>query len=432
MKIIKSLALMLTIAVIAVGATQSFFGDTESSSGNTFAAGEIDLKVDNTTAYNGLVCQADKWTCEPWADFIVSENQGKRKDNSNVLPERSDVGSALGAAETTGSDSDSSPQPWTFYSLGFGGSVVVKFDNLIVNGAGMDLKVYEVTGGTYPMESATVEASQDGSSWTNLGTATRDEEFDLGSLEWAKYVRVTDTSIKGDHSNDADGYDLDAIKALHCGAEPNLVDQSCINMTWSEADLGIQKFFNFSDVKPGDVGEDTVSLHVYDNDAWGRLKINVTKDEDGTCTEPEQEAENNNCSDPDGQGELRENLDFMVWLDEGFIPGFQGKDKNGKMIDIAEGNNRLDQSEILLVNPGPIDEDGEEWLVADAIKASYAKNGAAPGITQDGHMIASTTYYFGLGWKLPTETGNDVQSDIFEGDIIFEVEQYRNNPNPFE
>ena len=34
-------------AVIASGMTGAFFGDTETSVGNTFAAGAIDLKVDN-------------------------------------------------------------------------------------------------------------------------------------------------------------------------------------------------------------------------------------------------------------------------------------------------------------------------------------------------------------------------------------------------
>jgi hypothetical protein len=202
-------------------------------------------------------------------------------------------------------------------------------------------------------------------------------------------------------------------------------------MTWAETNLGPEKFFNFTDIKPGDNGEDTVSLHVYDNDAWARLKIDVTKDEDNTCTEPEKEVDGNCAELGAGLGELRKNLDFMVWLDEGFTPGFQGKNQQGKMIDIGEGNNRLDDSEKLLINPGAINENGETWLIADAIKASYQAHGASAGITADGHMVASTTYYFGIGWELPSGTGNDVQTDIFSADMTFEVEQYRNNPSPF-
>src|SRR3990167_5600630 len=37
--------------------------------------------------------------------------------------------------------------------------------------------------------------------------------------------------------------------------------------TWDLSDLPGHLFFNFNDLKPGDFGEDTISLHVQ-NDAW--------------------------------------------------------------------------------------------------------------------------------------------------------------------
>jgi predicted ribosomally synthesized peptide with SipW-like signal peptide len=43
-------------AVILSGATGAFFSDTETSVGNTFAAGAIDLKIDNESYYNGNKC----------------------------------------------------------------------------------------------------------------------------------------------------------------------------------------------------------------------------------------------------------------------------------------------------------------------------------------------------------------------------------------
>ena len=45
--------MIAVVAIIAVGATGAFFSDTETSTGNTFAAGAIDLGVDNTSYYNG-------------------------------------------------------------------------------------------------------------------------------------------------------------------------------------------------------------------------------------------------------------------------------------------------------------------------------------------------------------------------------------------
>ncbi|TSC88185.1 MAG: hypothetical protein G01um101416_208 [Microgenomates group bacterium Gr01-1014_16] len=52
------LGLLVTGAVggVAFYATNAFFSDTETSTGNTLQAGAIDLKVDNTCYYNGQAC----------------------------------------------------------------------------------------------------------------------------------------------------------------------------------------------------------------------------------------------------------------------------------------------------------------------------------------------------------------------------------------
>lgn len=439
LRIGKSLFVVLLMATIAGRGTSSFFSDRESSVGNTFTAGSIDLRVDNTTHYNGLVCQDGEWVCHPWADAVMKEDQGKRKNGSAVLADRSDAGVALGAAETNGAVSDSPVVTGSFYSLGFGGSIVLLFNNLILNEAGDDVRVYEVTGGSYPDEKASVEASQDGVTWTLLGTATRDEDFDLGALPWAMYVRITDTSSTSAFEPTADGFDLDAIKALHCGSDPDLSGESCEGLSWTETNLetGVHRFFDFDDIKPGDRGEDTVSLHVSDNDAWGRMVVAVTKDTDNTCTSSEEIAEDNACSAPNGTGELRENLNFVVWLDEGIKPGFQGKQN-----DVGEGDNLKQESEVGLVSAGAIEADGEIHDIGLGLSAAYAEHGCSDadgatnyglchGLASDGRMVASTTYYFGIAWDLPIDTGNEAQTDIFVSDISFEVEQYRNNPTPF-
>ena len=46
-RIILSLVTIVTVAAIATGATVAYFSDTETSNSNTFAAGTLDLKVDN-------------------------------------------------------------------------------------------------------------------------------------------------------------------------------------------------------------------------------------------------------------------------------------------------------------------------------------------------------------------------------------------------
>ena len=49
------------------------------------------------------------------------------------------------------------------------------------------------------------------------------------------------------------------------------------NTSWSLNDLTGQVFFNFVDLKPGDVGEDTISIHVNNNDAWMCMATQITK-----------------------------------------------------------------------------------------------------------------------------------------------------------
>ena len=87
-----------------------------------------------------------------------------------------------------------------------------------------------------------------------------------------------------------------------------------------------------------------------------------------------------------------------------------------------------------------MEEGGETLPIWLGLAAAYLANGCigdgsstsdCPGLTSDGHIVGSITYYFGLGWELPGEVGNDVQTDSLTADMKFEAEQYRNNPSPF-
>lgn len=222
--------------------------------------------------------------------------------------------------------------------------------------------------------------------------------------------------------------------------------------TWEETDLedGVHTFFNFLDLKPGDHGEDTISLHVYDNDAWGQFEFLPTRDADNTCTEPEVEVEGDECSDPDGDGEVDENLRFTAWLDQGSVPGFQNGNKtsNDEGWDRLEGDNiyQPDYESPLIWDDTLIGDVGP-FNLSDVFSYAYSEYGcytdSSPdghndydrchGLAEDGRMVGSTTYYFGLAWDLDLdETGNEVQSDEYTADLTFRVEQYRNNPTPFD
>lgn len=58
-RIVLGLMLIVGAGGALAGGTSAFFSDTESSTNNMFTAGEIDLKVDNDSYYNGNRCAVD-------------------------------------------------------------------------------------------------------------------------------------------------------------------------------------------------------------------------------------------------------------------------------------------------------------------------------------------------------------------------------------
>ena len=146
------------------------------------------------------------------AQQVVSYNPGNRADGSAVTPQRSDATKALGEPE--GGD-------WlNFVSLGFGGSLELDMGDRILNGAGDDFTVVETSFGMPSCDSlpehATVEVSQEGTNWVDVGSTCQDGDFDLGPLPWARFIRITDTSDVADFPSNGDGFDIDGIIGEVC------------------------------------------------------------------------------------------------------------------------------------------------------------------------------------------------------------------------
>jgi len=250
----------------------------------------------------------------------------------------------------------------------------------------------------------------------------------------------TDDDGFGDVWQPADGF---TPEAGHYPATGSACDG-----TWEETDLedGVHKFFNFDDLKPGDFGGDTISLHVYDNPSWGRFRVENIVDTDNTCTDPEQSAEEGACVEGSGDGEVDNYLAFTAWVDHGAIAGFQcgadGPNNAGCAADPTEGDGIYQSTEVFIIEDETFAE-FESFAFAPALAAAYTAfncteetgdtdYGECHGFAQDGRMVASATYYVATAWDLPLlETGNDAQTDTFGADMVFEVEQHRNNPNPF-
>ena len=151
----------------------------------------------------------------------VNGTQGLTKGGSVVGAANSDVTAVFGAPAV-----NVAAAPFSFYSLGFGGTATFSFTQPVSG----SLTLYELSNPVnYPLETAIVEVSADGVTWTSLGTVDNsviDPANDLlrpatvalpGCIS---FVRITDTTDPSIHSADADGYCIEAICASTACVEP--------------------------------------------------------------------------------------------------------------------------------------------------------------------------------------------------------------------
>lgn len=292
-RIILSLAAIVFLGSTIAAGTGAFFSDTETSEGNIFTAGSLDLKVDSVAHYNGLVCFDGKWHPEnlvEWTGTALALKEGVDQD---------DVADAIATYNDPAQNPMLNPQML----------------------AGSD-----------------------------------------------------------------------------CGG------------TWALADLGAtHTFFDYSDLKPGDNGENTISLHVIDNDAWACAIITPTVNDDVSSTEPELETGDPEDTDSIFDGELAQKMNFKIWADtcdvNGAVPGDNIHQENCEPV-LTSGSGPINQTAYPIVTPQV----------------------NAFGISGD-PMTPNITRYLGIEWDIPTTVGNEIQTDKYMADIAFYVEQSRNNPN---
>jgi len=67
-KILLGLLVAGAVGGVAMLATNAFFSDTETSTGNTFQAGKLDLKVSSTCHYDGMVCSGESAAAKVWQE----------------------------------------------------------------------------------------------------------------------------------------------------------------------------------------------------------------------------------------------------------------------------------------------------------------------------------------------------------------------------
>lgn len=209
--------------------------------------------------------------------------------------------------------------------------------------------------------------------------------------------------------------------------------------SWDLKDLTeSEKFFDFDDLKPGDYGEDTISLHVNTNDAYLCADVTLTSNDDNDPTEPELLVDTSTGA---GLGELASQVNFIWWADDG-----------DNVLEVGEN----------IISQGPIGgltlNQAYPLTLADSVNNIWTGTGGPiPGIS---------TKYIGKAWCFGTLTpkplpidnysspadnndgqpgvgtpedggiscdgsllGNETQTDSLTADIHFSAVQARHNPN---
>ena len=192
-------------------------------------------------------------------------------------------------------------------------------------------------------------------------------------------------------------------------------------------------FFHFSDVKPGDIGEDTISVHVGSNSAWACIALNLTAKPENTIVDPEIDAGDSTTTNAT-VGELQNYLHFTFWKDDG-----DNVFEDGEPI-IPSLNNVLASTTF----------DGRWHTLADASTSAPLVGNSTNYIAKAwcfGNLLASSTPqdlvgHTGTGTGNSTNgplirgTGftcdgsgpnNDAQTDGISLDVSFQAIQSRNN-----
>ena len=147
-----------------------------------------------------------------WADEVVSFTPGEPAPGRSLDPQ-----AALGRPDYRGTD-DAGDEA-TYVSLGHGGELVVEFtDNVLVDGEGPDLAIFEIGPEVEPI---LVAISEDGVNWVNdVGRVEGSTSVvDIGpSTEPGRrfrFVKLEDARAGKSNNSAWPGSDVDAVGAIH-------------------------------------------------------------------------------------------------------------------------------------------------------------------------------------------------------------------------
>ncbi len=202
------------------------------------------------------------------------------------------------------------------------------------------------------------------------------------------------------------------------------------NTSWTLRDLTIEKFFDFDDIKPGDIGEDTISIHVDNNDSWLCAAVTLTSDNENNRNTPEIK-DGDLTDDPNG-GELADQVNFLWWADDGdnVLESNETTLPGGPIGALGVGDVATvplaDSGTNIWGDQGPLPGGSERfigkgWCFGAITLTPVAQD--ALGKTGNNGPLARGTGFSCNG----SQVDNTAQSDSLTADVTFTAVQSRNN-----
>ncbi len=454
-KILFSLLTILTTSSLVFGLSNAYFADSEKSTGNTFTSGAIDLRVDSQGHYNGLECIDNTWQdCTqtvPGPELLTNggfeEPVVATAQKWNIYPDGT-AGLGWTVAWATNEPSYSgTPRPSPALQemhRGVNGWLPAVGDQYTELDSDWDGPAGSLTNEPALVEISQVVNTTPGASYTlhyqyspRPNTSASQNQLSVyvdadlvnshssaggANTIWTAYnVNFSATgataTVKfvGGGASDSLGIFLDDVSVKEnirqCTPSEEFTEEC--SSTWELTDLGTENtFFSFADLKPGDRGENTISLHVDNNDAFVCLYTDNYKDvEVAPPSEAETEALDPHTT-PGEPGEISKYVNFIAWYDD--------------------GDNIWEPDENLFTGENPVP--ASTFLNQSTELFSTGTAGA---------LATGETKYIGVAWCFgtmtvdtvahtwncdgSTATFNDAQTDAITADIGFYAEQTRNN-----
>jgi predicted ribosomally synthesized peptide with SipW-like signal peptide len=455
-RILISLSIIGVVAMVAIGVTVALFNDTETSTGNIFVAGEMDLKVDHLLAsYNGNPCVENCqegttnliqnggfefpevtngagwqvfangtpsliWTVEwePGQPTTYLYNGTTYNRPEAALTEHHE--GVAGWISQEGNQHAELDSDWFGPSSPVSGEpgLVKIWQNVnTIPGVEYKLRYYFSArpnngGGGNGTGDNVLKVRIDGNqvdTWTQSNNTSQTQWIERVTTFTATNA-VTKVEFAAGGTANSLGVFLDNVRMYEMVCDYQIIGGTCT--LWDLKDLGPNDYYWHygPDMKPGDWGRNVISLHAFSNDAWACLIVHDIQDDENTLIEPEEDA-GDTTPGPVGEGELSSHIELMLWMDDG---------------------------------DGIYEPPGETVLVSNILTAGNFE--IADSNLGYGPLIASHDYYIGLAWCFGAQTSNpdgtiicnggstehnfdDSQTDSMVAKMTLYAEQWRNNPN---